>query len=492
MAAPVDSPYHLLAPQVIVACVALAVILLDLVVKQKALLAALSVVGLLAALLVSVAQWGSEPNTLFGGMIAVDQLALFFNFLVCGVTILVILASTDYVSRFSRFQGEYYALLLLSVIGMMFMAASRDLVAIYVSLETTSISLYALTAFLKDAKSSEAGLKYLILGAIASGVLLFGMALVFGVSGQTSLEGIYNAVKETGLDNPGLLLGIVMLVAGFGFKIASVPFQMWVPDVYEGAPTPVTAYLSVASKAVGFMVILRVFLGAFGGVQVADWAIIFAVLAAISMTLGNIVAIQQTNIKRMLGYSSIAQAGYLMVGLAAVTRAADVDVAIFGPTGIFYFIAAYAVANLGVFFAVIAITNKTKSDDIASFSGMGKRAPVLSLALTLCLISLTGLPPAAGFLAKFYLFNSAVQHGFAWLVVLGVLNSAISAFYYFRVVKVTWFGTPESEERVPSGWALRAALFLACAGVLVLFFFPSDVIDVAKDAAQAVAAAVLP
>jgi len=289
------------------------------------------------------------------------------------------------------------------------------------------------------------------------------------------------------------LLGIVLLVAGFGFKIAAVPFQMWVPDVYEGAPTPVTAYLSVASKAVGFMVILRVFLGAFGGVQVADWAMIFAVLAAISMTVGNIVAIQQSNIKRMLGYSSIAQAGYLMVGLAAVSKAAEVgDTAIFGPTGIIYFISAYAVANLGVFFVVIAITNKTNSDEIEGFSGMGKRAPLLSLALTVCLISLTGLPPAAGFLAKFYLFNSAVQHGFAWLVVLGVLNSAISAYYYFRVLKVTWFGTPESEERVPSSWALRLALFAACAGVLALFFFPSDIINVAKDAAQAVGATVLP
>ena len=485
---------HLLSPEIIIVCVAVAVILLDLVVKQKALLAALSVVGLLASLCVSVALWGKQDNELFNGMIAVDQLAIFFNFLLCGVAILVILASTDYVSRFSRFQGEYYALLLLSVVGMMFMAASRDLVAIYISLETTSISLYALTAFLKDAKSSEAGLKYLLLGAIASGVLLFGMALIFGVSGQTSLQGIYEAVKGTGLgDNPGLLLGIVLLVAGFGFKIAAVPFHMWVPDVYEGAPTPITAYLSVASKAVGFVVILRVFLGAFGGVQVADWAMIFAVLAAISMAVGNIIAIQQTNIKRMLGYSSIAQAGYLMVGLAAVSKATEVgDVAVFGPTGIIYFISAYAVANLGVFFAVIAITNKINSDEIEGFSGMGKRAPLLSLALTLCLFSLTGLPPAAGFLAKFYLFNSAVQHGFAWLVVLGVLNSAISAYYYFRVVKVTWFGTPESEERVPSSWALRLALFLACVGVLVLFFFPSGVIDVAKDAAQAVGAAVLP
>jgi len=489
--------YSLLTPEIIVAAFAAAVILLDLVVREKALLAALSVVGLLASLGVSVTMWGRENNELFDGMLKVDQFAIFFNFLFCGVAILVTLASRDYVSRFSRFQGEFYALILLSVIGMMFMAASRDLIAIYVALELTSISLYALTAFLKDAKSSEAGLKYLLLGAIASAVLLFGMALTFGVSGETSLKGIYDAIDSAGIsfDNPALLLGVIFLIGGFGFKIATVPFQMWVPDVYEGAPTPVTAYLSVASKAAGFVVILRVFLEAFGGDQIiSDWAMIFAVLAAISMTVGNVVAIAQTNIKRMLGYSSIAQAGYLMVGVAAVTRTAGVDdpAVVFGPTGLIFFIGCYALANLGVFFAVIAITNKTNSDEIEDFSGMGHRAPLLSLALTLCLISLTGLPPAAGFLAKFYLFNAAVHQGLAWLVVVGVLNTAISAYYYFRVVKVTWFGTPKSEESVPSGWALRLALVITCLGVLAIFFFPSPVIDVARDAAQAVGATVLP
>jgi NADH-quinone oxidoreductase subunit N len=374
---------------------------------------------------------------------------------------------------------------------MMLMTASRDLITIYVSLETASISLYALTSFLKDRKSSEAGLKYLLLGAIASGILLFGMALIFGVTGETNLESIASAIAGSGMgytDNPALLLGLIFLIGAFGFKIATVPMHMWVPDVYEGAPTIITAYLSVASKAAGFAVILRVFLEAFGGEpMLSDWAMIFAVLSTISMLVGNIIAIQQTNIKRMLGYSSIAQAGYLMVGLAAVTEGPGTDAAIYGPTGLLFFIACYALANLAVFFAVIAITNKTNSDKISSFSGMGRRAPLLSLALTLGLISLTGLPPAAGFLAKFYLFNSAVQQGLAWLVVLGVLNSAISAYYYFRVVKVTWFGTPQSEESVPSGWVLRIALLITCAGVLVLFLYPSGLLDVAQTAVGAIA-----
>ncbi|MFC1925570.1 NADH-quinone oxidoreductase subunit N [Chloroflexota bacterium] len=483
----------MITPEIIVVGVAVAVILLDLFVRNKGILAALSIAGLLGALAVSIAVWDSNDNVLFGGMLKVDELALSFNVLLCGAAILVILASQDYVSKFSRFQGEYYALLLLSVMGMMFMASSRDLIAIYISLETTSISLYALTAFLRNRKSSEAGLKYLILGAIASCILLFGMALTFGVTGETRLDEILTTLAASGLDytdNPAILLGIIFLIGGFAFKIASVPMQMWVPDVYEGAPTPVTAYLSVASKAVGFVVILRVFFGAFGGDQLEDWAMIFAVLSAISMTVGNIMAIQQTNIKRMLGYSSIAQAGYLMVGLAAVTKVTDIDagfdIANFGPTGIIYFMTAYALANLGVFFAVIAITNKVNSDKISEFSGVGRRAPLLSLALTLCLISLTGFPPAAGFLAKFYLFNSGVQQGLGWLVILGVLNSAISAYYYFRVVKVTWFGTPKSEERIPSGWALRAALIITCLGVLALFFYPSPLLDVAQDVARSV------
>jgi len=479
-----------LAPELCLAGFAVAVILLDLVISRKNVLAAISIIGLAACIGISVALWGrwdDTENTIFGGMLVADKFALFFKVLLSSITILVILASRDYVSKFNRFQDEYYALLLLSVIGMMSMTASRDLITIYVSLELSSISLYALTAFLKDRKSSEAGLKYLLLGAIASGILLFGMALIFGVTGETGLEDIAAALTASGInytDNPAILLGLVFLIGAFGFKIASIPMHMWVPDVYEGAPTPVTAYLSVASKAAGFAVILRVFLEAFGEEpMLSDWAMIFAVLSAISMVVGNIIAIQQTNIKRMLGYSSIAQAGYLMVGLAAVTEGPGTDAAVYGPTGLLFFIACYAVANLAVFFAVISITNKTNSDKISTFSGMGHRAPLLSLALTLGLISLTGLPPAAGFLAKFYLFNSAVHQGLAWLVVLGVLNSAISAYYYFRVIKVTWFGTSTSEESVPSGWALRIALLITCIGVLFLFFYPSALLDTVQTVA---------
>ena len=486
--------YYLLTPEMCLAGAAVAVILLDLVIARKEILRFVSIAALAACIVVSVALWGRQDNDVFNGMIKVDEFAIFFKVLLSGVAILVLLASKDYVSKFSRFEGEYYGLILLSAVGMMFMAASRDLITIYVSLELTSISLYALVGFLKDPKSSEAGLKYLLLGAVASAVLLYGMALVFGVTGETGLAEIASALPAGRIwENPLLLLGLIFLIGGFGFKIASVPFQMWVPDVYEGAPTTVTAYLSVASKAAGFAVILRVFLEAFGGDILPDWTMIFAVLGAISMTLGNVIALSQTNIKRMLGYSSIAQAGYLMVGLAAANRVAEVDdPALFGPTGLIFFLGCYALANLGAFIAIIAITNKTKSDSIDDFAGMGSRAPLISLALTLCLISLTGVPPTAGFLAKFYLFNAAVHHDLVWLVILGVINSAISAYYYLRVVKMTWFGTPASTESVPSSLALRTALAVACLGVLVLFFYPSPLLDVARDAAQAVAGMVLP
>jgi NADH-quinone oxidoreductase subunit N len=317
---------------------------------------------------------------------------------------------------------------------------------------------------LKDAKSSEAGLKYLLLGAVASAVLLYGMALVYGLTGTTYLDEIAAAITSQGiLGSPALLMGIVLLVAGFGFKIAAVPFQMWVPDVYEGAPTPVTAYLSVASKAAGFAVILRVFYEALGPASL-DWGMIFAVLAAITMTIGNIVALMQKNIKRMLAYSSIAQAGYIMIGLAAFTAEAS--------SAIMFFLACYALTNLGAFIAIIAISNKINSDEIADYSGMVRRAPLFALALALCLISLTGIPPTAGFMAKIYIFSAGVNADLLWLVIIAVINSVISAYYYLRVVRVMFLGEPMSEERIHASSGLRVALALACLGVLLLGIYP--------------------
>jgi NADH-quinone oxidoreductase subunit N len=480
--------FGLLIPELILVAFAIVVILLDLVIQRKGWLAVISIIGLVVSGSFTIAMWGGSSQTIFNNMLVVDNFALFFKLLFQGIAALVVLASTDYVSKFARFQGEYYALVLLSTLGMMLMAATAELISIYIALELTSISLYILAGFLKDPKSSEAALKYLLLGAVASAVLLFGMAMVFGFTGETRLGDIAQTIQamspQTVLASPALLLGIVLLVAGFGFKIAAVPFHMWVPDVYEGAPTPITAYLSVASKAAGFAIILRVFYSAFGLPQwlSLDWGLIFAVLSAIGMTLGNVVAIPQTNIKRMLGYSSIAQAGYLMVGLAAVGFSPVADIV--GRSSLLFFLAAYALTNLGAFIAIIAISNKLNSDLIEDYSGMGKRAPLLALALTLCLISLIGIPPAAGFMAKFYIFSGAVQHGLLWLVIVGVINSVISAYYYLRVVKVMWLGEPASTEKVPSSGALKVALSLSCLGVLLLGIVPGLMMRLAEVAAS--------
>jgi NADH-quinone oxidoreductase subunit N len=479
---------ELLAPELTLVAFAIIVILLDLFIQRKGWLVVVSIVGIVVAAGFTIAMWGGSSQALFSNMLAVDNFALFFKLLFLAIAVLVILASVDYVVKFSRFQGEYYALVLLSALGMMLMSATAELISIYVALELTSISLYVLVGFLKDPKSTEASLKYLLLGAVASAVLLFGMALVFGFTGKTQLGEIAQAIQSLSLAgvlaSPGLILGIVLMVAGFGFKIAAIPFHMWVPDVYEGAPTPVTAYLSVASKAAGFAVILRVFYSAFGlpSWLSLDWGLIFAVLAAIGMTVGNIIAIPQTNIKRMLGYSSIAQAGYLMVGLATVGFSPAADIV--GRSGLLFFLASYALTNLGAFTAIIAISNKLDSDLIQDYSGMGRRAPLLALALTLCLISLIGMPPAAGFMAKFYIFSGAVKHGLLWLIVIAVINSVISAYYYLRVVKVMWLGEPASAEKVPSSGALRLALSLSCLGVLLLGIIPGYIMKLAELAAK--------
>ncbi len=478
----------LFIPEVSLLVTAVAVIVLDLFVARKGLLAVISLLGLIVAAIATMAMWGGSSQAIFNNMLAVDGFALFFKLLFLGIAALVILASVDYVSKFARFQGEYYALVLLSALGMVLMAATTELISIYIALELASISLYVLVGFLKDDKSTEASLKYLLLGGISSAILLYGMALVFGFTGQTQLGGIARAVQalssSTLLANPALLLGIVLLIAGFGFKIAAVPFHMWVPDVYEGAPTPITAYLSVGSKAAGFAVILRVFYSAFGFPEwlSLNWGLIFAWLAVIGMTLGNITALPQTNIKRMLGYSSIAQAGYLMVGLAAIGFSAPAELP--GRSSLLFFLLSYAVANLGAFTAIIAISNKLDSDLIKDYSGTIKRAPLLTLALTICLISLIGVPPAAGFMAKYYIFSSAVQQTLLWLVIVAVINSVISAYYYLRVVKVMWFGEPASVEKIPSSAALRVALALSSVSVLLLGIAPGAIMKLTEIAAR--------
>lgn len=478
----------LIAPEITLLVTAIVVILLDLFFQRRGLLTIISLIGIAISFGFTVSMWGSNPQTIFNNMLVTDQFALFFKLLFLVVSALVILASTDYVSRFEHSRGEYYALVLLSTLGMMLITAATEFISIFIALELISISLYALVGFLKDSKSTEASLKYMLLGAIASAILLYGMAFIFGFTGKTQLGDISQFIQTVfssgNVTSPGLLLGIILLIVGFGFKIAAFPFQMWVPDVYEGAPTPVTAYLSVASKAAGFAIILRIFYSAFSmpAWLSQDWGMIFAVLAAIGMTIGNIVAIPQTNIKRMLGYSSIAQAGYIMLGIVAVGVSSINSIP--GQSSLLFFLAGYAMTNMGAFIAIIAISNKAGSDLISDYAGMGKRAPWLALALTLCLISLTGIPPTAGFMAKFYIFSVAVQSDLLWLVIIAVLNSVISAYYYLRVVKVMWLNEPTSDARVTSSIGLRMALLISCLGVILLGVVPNYAMKLAEMAAN--------
>ncbi len=472
----------LLAPVIIVMATAVVIILADLVVREKVLLPLLALAGLAG----SAAYTGSfllrdERGAGFTEMLVVDDFSIFFAFLLVGVAALVIIASIEYAEKLAGRQSEYYALTLLSLSGMMLLASTRDLIAIYVSLEMVSIPLYALAAFLKDDRSTEAGLKYLLLGAISSATLLYGFAFLFGVTGTTSLSGIAEYVAQGNDDTrAALILAVAFLTAGFGFKMAVVPFQMWVPDVYEGAPTPVAAFLSVGSKAAGFAVVLRVFYEGLGDDFISsDWSNVFAGIAAASMVIGNVVAIQQRNIKRMLGYSSIAQAGYFLVGVAAITAGDET----LGASGVLFFLAAYAFTNLGAFIAIITISNRIGSDTIADYAGMYRRAPLIALALAVCMFSLTGIPPAAGFIAKVYIFNAAVQADLTWLVVVAVLNTVVSAFYYVGVVRAMFLLPATTDERVGAGLPIRAALGLATLGVLVVGVVPFPLIDAAEQAA---------
>ena len=471
----------LLTPEMSLVGLALFVILLDLFVERKGILAVVSVGGLIAPLVFTGLLLDQRGERGFGDALIVDEFSIFFKFLLLISAALVLLASHDYVSRFKRFVGEYYALVLLATAGMMLMASTVELISIYIALELSALSLAALAAFLRDGKSVEASIKFLVLSAISSAVLLYGMALVFGLTGSTHLEEIAQSIPGGRLyENPALMMGVILIVAGFGFKISTVPFQMWVPDVYEGSPTPVTAFLSVASKAAGFAILLRVFYIAFPTVDV-DWKTLFAVLAAISMFVGNLVAIGQQNIKRMLAYSTIAHAGYLLVGMAAIAARGDQG-QLLGPSSVLFYLGAYAFTNLGAFFVVIAVSHKLDSDRIDDYAGLVRRSPLLALVLALCLISLIGLPPTAIFWAKLNIFSAAIQSDLAWLAIIGVLNSVLSAYYYLRVIRLMYLEQPTTEERLRPSYPLGAALGLTASAVLFFGILPNWLLRAANEA----------
>ena len=459
--------------------------------EKKRALAGVAVAGLaVSAAWLVVLILRDRQASFFSDTMSLDNFSIFFMFMFIGVSAAVILASLDYTAKFGEREGEFYALILIATSGMMLLSGARDLIAIFVALELTSITQFILAGYLRDDRGSEAALKYLLLGAVSSAVILYGMAFLFGLSGTTHLVTTDGSPSIASVIQSGdagirsaLIISMVFLAAGFGFKMAIVPFQMWVPDVYEGSPTPVAMFLSVGSKAAAFAVVLRIFYEGFGPHTFVgdDWKYLFAVLAAITMTVGNVMALRQTNIRRMLGYSSIAQAGNFLVGMAAIASTADGGSQL-GASGVVFFLGTYAFTNLGAFIAIMAISARTNSDEIADYAGMGRRAPLPAAVLAICLLSLTGLPPTAGFFAKIYVFNAAVQADLVWLVFIGVLNTVASAFYYLSVARTMYTTTAEGESNITAPPITQALLLIAAAGVIAIGVYPSPLLEAAQRA----------
>jgi NADH-quinone oxidoreductase subunit N len=439
----------------------------------------LSLAGVAVAAIALVERRGVSENV-FGGMLAADGFAWFFNLLFLLVAGLTLLISMSYVRRFGMDQGEYYALLLFSTLGMMIMASSLDLITIFLGLETLSISLYILAGFLRERlESNESAVKYLLLGAFASGFVLYGIALVYGATASTNLKRVAEVVASGKVTSPTLLIiGTGLLIIGFGFKVASVPFHMWMPDVYEGAPTSVTAFMIAGTKAAAFAAFLRILMTALPSLQ-PDWGRILWVLAVLTMTVGNVVAIAQSNIKRMLAYSSIAHAGYILVALVAANK--------LGSGSILFYLVAYSFMNLGAFAVVIALALQDRERvSIHDYAGLGLKYPFLGAAMALFMFSLAGIPPTGGFMGKFYIFSAAIQAKYIGLAIIGVLNSVISAYYYLRITVVMYMGQGEAEPAAGRlSPALGLAMLIAVLGTLQLGLFPSRFLELALRSVEA-------
>jgi NADH-quinone oxidoreductase subunit N len=407
--------------------------------RQKPWIGWVSIAGLIGTIAAAVPLWGTRAN--FAGVLRVDEFSIFFMVTFLLTAIGIVLISMEYVQRFLPHPGEFYGLVLAGTLGMVLMAFANELLTAYLALELLSFSSYVLASYHKtNRKSNEAGMKYIILGSLSSAILLYGISLVYGTLGTTYFPDMARAVTFLDGSWPAFALAVTLLISGLAFKIAAVPFHMWTPDIYEGAPTPVTAYLSVGSKAAAFAFILR--LAVVGLLPLQNlYTIIFAVLAVLTMTLGNLVAIRQTNIKRLLAYSSISQAGYVLVGLASLTS--NMDVAGLATRGIMLHLLGYVFTNLAAFGAIIAFQNVSGArEQISDMAGFARRAPFVGLAMMAALFSLAGMPLFAGFVTKFYLFAAAARADLLWLVAIAVINSTISLYYYLLVVYEMYVRTP--------------------------------------------------
>jgi len=457
--------YRLILPEVILFIFALVLLIANSGVKiEKPRFTGLfGLVGLIIALALLIIV---PDGSLFGKSFILDAYARAFKTIFLLAAILTIIGSIDFATKRLIHTAEFYSLILLCTTGMMFLASAGELITLYVALELSTISLYVLAAFLKkDLKSTEAGLKYLILGAASSGMLLYGLSLIYGLTGSTVLDEIgYRLFMGPGT-TIATVFAIVMFIAGFGFKLAAAPFHMWAPDVYEGAPTPVTAFLSVASKAAGLVAFVRIF---FNSLLIAksEWVVILEIVAILAMVVGNVVALLQKNIKRMLAYSSIAQVGYVLVALSA-----GIDLSV---GSMMIFLLAYLFANIGAFIVVIAFSNVSGSDNIEDYSGLWKRKPSLAFIMTIYMLSLVGIPLTGGFIGKYFLFGAAVKEGLYGLVIVAILTSVISLFYYMNVVRIMMFNPPRTTEKIALPGLIKLGLAISVIMVLIIGILPDS------------------
>ena len=428
--------------------------------------------GVTIGLVAFISGYPGREKPILAGMFVMDNFAVFFKVLMLVSIILTALASVRFVGNAPYPGGEYYALLLFTGVGMLFMVSGNNLISIYVALELMALSSYILAGYFKgEIKSTEAALKYFVLGAFSSGILLYGLSLVYGVAGEMGLPELAKLLAGTEKSNL-LLVGILLILAGLLFKIAAVPFHVWVPDVYEGAPTPVTAFFAVGPKLAAYAILARIFYVAFPKFH-ADWGLIVAIVAATTMVVGNVAALLQSNVKRMLAYSSIAHAGYALLGVIGFRND-------FGMWGILVYLFAYTFMNFGVFALVVFLETKGyAAESVSDFNGLAKRNMTAAVVMLVFLLSLAGIPPTAGFIGKYYLFTAAMKAGYAWLAVLAVLMSAVSLFYYFRIAAAMFFSEGE-DAPLKSSYALTTAVLICAAATVIVGVAPQPVVEMLR------------
>ena len=474
--------FYYLLPELLLTGGALLVLVVDVLLPRREEAALGMTLLTLAVTGAAVVGFTGVDTTISAGLLAVDGFATFFKVIVIASALLTVLMSPSYLRVEAVRAGEYYFLILCATLGMLFMASGLDLITLFIGLETMAISFYILAGYLRPSRrSNEASVKYFLLGAFSLGILLYGMSLFYGATGTTNLRGMAEALAG-GEQTLVVSLALVLLVAGMGFKIAAVPFHMWAPDVYEGAPTPVTAYLSVGSKAASFAMLLRIFIEGLPSL-VADWQLLFWVLAAVTMTVGNIAAITQSNTKRMLAYSSIAHAGYILIGVVAGTER--------GVAAAMVYLGVYVFMQLGAFAVVTMLRRQdVVGDELKDLSGLYLRKPFAAVAMLIFMLSLGGIPPTAGFMGKLWLFSAAIESGFVWLAVIFVVNSVISLYYYYRVIVFMWLKDETTGSDMVLSPTLMTALVIAVVGSLLFGVYPQVLFDHAQVAADAFGGAV--